>query len=266
VDAGLRSEAAEAGPHVGCFAPFDLRAQTVVPSALRTDTPTRVLKGMAAGALTFKAASRTERASIWPGSPSLHAGRRLDDYRVACTIRWPLSGQKTCAGIRPLDLAPSAILPPMCFWATGCPVPASPPNRSTAAARPSRRSAPGHALYDCHPRPRERLRGSGRACWHVRISVHAVGSVGHQGALPAKWSDSSPGDDAQEPNSVANWRKGSAGFPSPYHVGICHRGPFRHVAQSLAEWSPDGVPQARGSRPTVGPLGTVGHSGARCGM
>src|SRR5436190_190951 len=33
VDAGLRPEAVEAGRHVGCFGPFDLRAQTVVPSA-----------------------------------------------------------------------------------------------------------------------------------------------------------------------------------------------------------------------------------------
>jgi hypothetical protein len=39
VDAGLRPEAVEAGPHVECFGPFDLRAQTVVPSAQRTDTP-----------------------------------------------------------------------------------------------------------------------------------------------------------------------------------------------------------------------------------
>src|SRR5262249_39426979 len=37
VDAGLRPEAVEAGPHVGCFGPFDLRAQTVVPSAQRAD-------------------------------------------------------------------------------------------------------------------------------------------------------------------------------------------------------------------------------------
>ena len=37
VDVGLRLEAVEAGPHVGCFGPFDMR-EGEVPSARRTDT------------------------------------------------------------------------------------------------------------------------------------------------------------------------------------------------------------------------------------
>ena len=55
--------------------------------------------------------------------------------------------------------------------------------------------------------------------------MHAVGSVGHQDALLAKWSDSSPGEDAQEPIGVANWRKSSAGGAHVWLSLRCARGP-----------------------------------------